>query len=141
MDLDFVKHEDVLDVASEFIERRSETRYKMCDGVITVRKPHHSQSSRLGSAIDVSKGGMAFQYFIDKNTMEKKFNELDIYIRGAGLFLGEIPIKVTSIVEFPGVDRWSSTIIKRFGVQFLEFTENKKLKLKEFMENYTLHAI
>ena len=57
MDLGLIKHEDVLDAAGKFIERRSETRYKMGKGVITVRKPHHSQYSRRGSVIDICKGG------------------------------------------------------------------------------------
>ena len=140
MDLDFNKKEDVLGSDSEFTERRSEIRYKMSDGVFTVLKPHF-QYSRLGSIIDISMRGMAFQYFLEKNIIEKRFNELDIYISGEGLCLDNIPIRVTSAIEFPSVDRWSSTVMKRFGVQFLELTENKKLKLKKFMKNYTLHEI
>jgi len=140
MDIDFNKKEDVLDVHSEFIERRSEVRYKMCNGILTFLKPH-TQYSRLGSVIDISTGGMAFQYFFKKNIIEKSFNALDIYISGEGLCLDNIPIRLTSAIEFPSVDRRSMTVMKRFGVQFLELTENTKLKLKKFMENYTLHEI
>jgi hypothetical protein len=141
LNLDFNKDENVLDdAANEFIERRSETRYKMCNGVFTVLKPH-TQYSRLGSVIDISMGGIAFQYFLEKNITEKKFNELDIYISGEGLCLDNIPIRVTSAVEFPRIDRLSLTVMKRFGVQFLELAENKKPKLKELIENYTLHEI
>jgi len=84
---------------------------------------------------------MAFQYFLKKNIIEKSFNALDIYISGEGLCLDNIPIRLTSAIEFPSVDRLSMTVMKRFGVQFLELTENTKLKLKKFMENYTLHEI
>lgn len=137
MDLNYNKKEDVSAANSEFIERRSEIRYKMRNGILSVLKPQ-TQHSRLGNVIDISTGGMAFQYFLGKNIIENNFNKLDIYISGEGLCLDDIPIRLTSTIEFSSVDRWSSTVMKRFGVQFLGLSENKKLKLKELTEKHTL---
>jgi hypothetical protein len=123
MGLDFHKNEKVLVSSRKFIERRSGTRYKMFDGVFTVLKPR-VQYSKLGSVIDISMRGMAFQYFMTKNIIDISPNELDIYISGIGLFQEDIPIKVTSAIKVPRIIKWPSTYIKRFGVQFLELPPN-----------------
>lgn len=122
---------------NEIVERRKHVRFKVRDGVFTVPKPR-VQSSRLGNVIDVSMGGLAFQYFLIKNMSVNDFTELDVYISGDGLFLENLPINLVSDIEMKHGETQFMTISKRFGVQFKGLDQAQKEKLHHFIDHHTL---
>ncbi len=127
-------------ITGEIIDRRKDSRYKVKDGIFTVPTPW-IQSSRLGNIIDVSMGGLAFQYFLVRNMSFNDFMKLDIYISGDGMILDNLPINIISDIELQGSEKQYMAISKRFGVQFRKFDQVKKTKLHRFIEHHTMHKV
>ena len=128
------------DKAGKVVERRKEIRYRVKDGIFTVPNPR-IQSSRLGNIIDISMGGLAFQYFLVRNMSFKEFTKLDIYISGDGMFMADLPVQIVSDVELVRSEKQLLTTCKRFGVQFKTLDSEKQEKLHRFIENHTMHAV
>jgi len=131
---------DDANITGEIIDRRKESRYKVKDGIFTVPTPR-IQSSRLGNIIDISMGGLAFQYYLVKNMSFNDFTALDIYISGDGMFLDNLPINIISDIELQSSEKQFLTISKRFGVQFIGLDKSKKIKLHKFIENHTMYTV
>jgi len=131
---------DDANISDEIIDRRKDSRYKVKDGIFIVPTPR-IQSSRLGTIIDVSMGGLAFQYFLVRNMIFKDFTKLDIYISGDGIFLDSLAIKIVSDIELQRSKKQYLTISKRFGVQFIEPDQTTKTKLHKFIENHTMYKV
>ncbi len=121
-------------------DRRKDSRYKVKDGIFTVPNPR-IQSSRLGNIIDVSMGGLAFQYFLVKNMSFNEFSMIDIYISGDGMFLDDLPVQIVSDIELPRSEKQFMTTSKRFGVQFQGLDQAKKEKLHQFIEHNTMYKV
>ena len=75
--------------------RRECRRHKVREGTFAVIRTEPDNSSRLGTIVDISKGGLAF-HFIDTKGGYPDFSELDIFISGNGMLMGHIPIKIIS---------------------------------------------
>ncbi len=132
--------QDDANISDEIIDRRKESRYKVKDGIFTVPTPR-IQSSRLGNIIDISMGGLAFQYYLVRNMSFNDFMALDIYISGDGMFLDNLPINIVSDIELQSSEKQFLTISKRFGVQFIGPDKSKKIKLHKFIENHTKYKV
>ena len=132
--------QDDANISDKIIDRRKDSRYKVKDGIFIVPTPR-IQSSRLGNIIDISMGGLAFQYFLVKNMSFTDFMALDIYISGDGMFLDNLPVNIISAIELQRSEKQYLTVSKRFGVQFIGPDKNKKIKLHKFIENHTISIV
>jgi hypothetical protein len=117
----------------EDMERRKYTRFQARDGAFIEVRSHRG---RLGEIIDISKGGLAFRY-IDIGDRPKGTLELDIFLKGTGFRLENVPAKTISDLKTTKYFPYSSTKTRRQGVQFGELTRNQISKLDHFIKNYT----
>jgi hypothetical protein len=121
----------------DIFERRQHPRYKVAGGVFVALKPRNL-STKLGSLIDISLGGLAFQYYIYNDINHRPFSAIDIHISGDGIFLEKIPVHMISNVIIPVKDFFNSTSIKRIGVQFGALSAEHVSRLKQFIRKHTI---
>jgi hypothetical protein len=116
--------------------KKQYTRFKVRAGTFVVLKPQ-TQSSRLGSLLDINHKGLSFQYPISCNLCFDSFAELDVFVSGDGVYIQNIPIEIISEVPIAVQDHYFSTTMRRFGVQFGDLTANHKTLLESFIHNNT----
>ncbi len=117
-------------------DRREHVRYNVNSGIFIVLKPQ-LYSAKLGSMIDISNGGLSFQYYSCNDLSFRHLTEVDIYKSGDGKILEGIPVTVVSGMAIPFNDPYFSATIKRFGVQFGEITHETLAHLQEFISKFT----
>lgn len=117
-------------------DRREYKRLKVHEGTYAVLKPH-ANSSKLGNIVDISKGGLSFN-FIDSQRIFSNFNELDIYISGNGLIVSHLPFEITSEITLNKDIPFYSVVTRRFGVKFSAISEKTRSQLDHFLHNHTL---
>ena len=88
----------------------------------------------LGPIIDVSYGGLAFQY-VEKEDQETELNELTIHVPPDQKVLEKIPVETVSDVEVSNIPAMGK--IRRRGVKFGELTQKQKISLVKFLQKYT----
>lgn len=127
-------------IIKDFNERRKHERHKVVSGGFVVLLPQ-IQFSKLGSMKDISPGGFAFQYYLDRNIRLKEFKSVDIYISGDGVCLKGLPAKIISDIEISQDDPYFKSRVKRFGLQFGSSTPKDLKHLNRFIKNYTIGKI
>jgi hypothetical protein len=123
----------------ETMNRRVQKRYPVCDGVFVVLNPANS-SSKLGAMIDISKSGLSFQ-FIDTIDSEQTYLELDIFVSGHGIKIGDLPFTVISSVAYKKTIPFYSIMMRRLGVKFGHLTDTKITQIYSFIHNHGIHEV
>jgi len=124
-------------ILTDLNEQRKYDRYQVVSGGFVVLLPQ-ILFSKLGSLKDISPGGFAFQYYLEKDIPLKEFKCVDIYISGDGVCLKGLPAKIISDIEISQNDLYFKSRIKRFGLQFGSRTPKEMNKLNQFIEKYTI---
>lgn len=88
----------------------------------------------LGPIIDVSYGGLAFQY-VEKEEQQTELNELTINVPPDKRVLEGIPVQTVSDVVVSEVPTMGK--IRRQGLKFGEMSQKQKISLVKFLQNYT----
>ena len=115
-------------------ERRKDFRYKVKDNEFHI----FNQGSKIaGKLIDISKGGLAYQYMPIKDK-KLESNLYDIISAGSQHFyLFDIICKTTYDTSDPILNQSSTdTERRRRGLQYGELTENELAKFELLMRNY-----
>ena len=116
------------------IERRKDFRYKVKDNEFHI----FNQGSKIaGKLIDISKGGLAYQYMPIKDK-KLESNLYDIISAGSQHFyLFDIICKTIYDTSDPILNQSSTdTERRRCGLQYGELTENEIAKFELLMRNY-----
>lgn len=113
-------------------EQRKNRRYQLKEGAFAIPRVC---SRKLWQIMDISKGGLAFQYVANG---ERTYNssDLDIASSSASFYLEQVPFKAVSDLEVENGIRWSSLKVRRCGVQFGELTHNQVSLLEDFIQNH-----
>lgn len=88
----------------------------------------------LGPVIDVSYGGLAFQY-VEKDDFGTDMQEITVRVPPNQPVLEKIPVQTVSdsvVSEIPAMGK-----IRRCGVKFGELNRKQKISLVKFLQNYT----
>ena len=115
-------------------ERRKDFRYKVKDNEFHI----FNQGSKIaGKLIDISKGGLAYQYMPIKDK-KLESNLYDIIRAGSQRFyLFDIICKTIYDTSDPILNQSSTdTERRRRGLQYGELTENELAKFELLMRNY-----
>ncbi len=123
----------------EIMNQRVQKRYLVCDGVIVVLNPANS-FSKLGTMIDISKSGLSFQY-IDTKDSEQTYSELDIFVSGHGIKIGDLPFTVISSVAYEKTIPFCSIMMRRLGVKFGPLPDTKISQIHSFIHNHGIHEV
>jgi len=109
-------------------------------GVFAVLGPY---SSQMGQVVDISQGGLSFQY---KQGNEKKLDTYEVSILFDGRsdsntspfkFIG----KPVSDVEVRNKNPFSTSVIRRFSIAFKDLTYYQQAWLAECIRNHTCGPI
>jgi hypothetical protein len=114
-------------------EDRKHKRFRAREGVFVMLKPSLTHVGRL---VDISMGGLAFDYVVD-SVLPKPPAELEIFVKGGTFRLNGIPCKEIW-AETTDESRATAITRRKCGVRFGELTDQQKAKLKEFIETYTV---
>jgi hypothetical protein len=94
----------------------------------------------VGQIIDISRGGLSFNY-VPTPELQDESLELDIFLAGGSSYLYKVPFKAVSDSETDSDDPFPSLTMRRYGLQFGELTDSQTSRLKYFLENYTIKEL
>jgi hypothetical protein len=120
----------------ERVEQRAHERFEAQPGVLAVLGPN---SRKMGQVLDISKGGLAFNY---KNGIKEpeEVYELSILLDDSN-GLNHRPFKFNAAVvsdkKVANDVQFSNATIRRCGVQFLDLTYYQQTWLDECIRNHT----
>ena len=115
------------------VEKRKHKRFKAQKNtyIITV-----NDTTNLGQMINISKGGLAFNY-IGKKEKISGWHKVDIFLSSKRFYLKEVLFKATSDFYLDPNTPFSTVLMKQCGGEFGELTEEQKSQLDYFLENHT----
>ncbi len=117
------------------VEKRKIKRFKVKDLSFALLKSVSYEE--LGEIVDISKGGIAFQYFVGENQI-KKAVELDIILAGNGFHMKKIPCKTISDFEIIDEIYFSPLKMRRHSIKFGELDNNQISELDYFIKHHTI---
>lgn len=121
---------------THWIEKRKHRRFEAKDGSFVVVWPDFSKQ---GQIIDISKGGLAFQYIADEEETKGEGAELDILLQDISFYLERVPFKTAYDIEIQNQSTYVPLKMRRMGVEFGELTPNQTALLDYFIKNYTVN--
>jgi hypothetical protein len=117
------------------VEKRKFTRFKIKGLSFALLKS--SFCEELGEIIDISKGGLAFQYLVGENQI-KEAVELDIILAHNGFYIKKIPCKTISDFDIINEICFSSLKMRRHSIKFGELDNNQISELDYFIKQHTI---
>ena len=116
------------------VEKRKHKRFKVQKNtyIITV-----NDTTNLGQMINISKGGLAFNYIGQKEKISG-WHKVDIFLSSKRFYLKEILFKATSDFYLDPNTPFSTVLMKQCGGEFGEMTDEQKSQLDYFLDNHTI---
>ena len=116
-----------------FPERRKHQRYRTNDGAFAAVSPN---SYKLGQIVNISRGGLAFQY-IETKTKPTHSEERYIFLSSKGYYVREIPFKQISDKPIPNANPYSTLNMRQCAIQFGEMNMEQMIYLDNYILNNT----
>jgi hypothetical protein len=113
------------------MERRKFTRFRVQDDAFAALRGNFS---KVGKIYDISLNGMAFRY-LDKNTAEEKYSQVDIFLTNNGFHLIGVPCTIIYDVEELKYFKNNEVVPHRCGVKFGSLKEEQQNNLEFFINN------
>ncbi len=112
-------------------DRREHPRYRVSNEALAILKPH---PIKLGQIINISEGGLAFQY-LGENKIDCKYVELDIFVSKNGKQFNAFPF--SKVRDFQISSRYEeSTPIRQLCVKFDVLSIEQQSLLKNFISEF-----
>ena len=112
-------------------DRREHTRFRVSNEALAILKPH---PIKLGQIINISEGGLAFQYLGD-NKIDSQYIELDIFVSKNGRQFNAFPF--SKVRDFQISSQFEkSTPIRQLCVRFDDLSTEQISLLKNFISEY-----
>ena len=127
-------------IRSNFAERRQHYRFKVKEGAVAgfhkplVFKLVRSFLAKYAKIVDLSKGGLSFQYK-SRDMWPHNFSQLSISIASDKIKITDLPFRVVKDFSISRVA--GSKSIRRCGVKFGELTPLQKYQLHYFIQSNT----
>lgn len=117
-------------------ERRKYQRFNVKPGVLAVFGP---ASEKMGQIIDISQGGLSFNYKSGRETADDSYELSILFDDNSNL--NHRPCKfsasVVSDIEIENEKQYSTAVIRRCSLRFEDLTYYQKTWLDDCMRNYT----
>ena len=121
------------------VERRRSKRYSAVEGAYAAISP---KSHKLGQIIDISMGGLAFNYIDTNNSVTNKEDkknqgksEESIFLSSMGFYVGDLPFKTISDNEVTDIPSFSSMKVRQRHVQFTDLSFKQLFDLDYYLRN------
>jgi hypothetical protein len=118
------------------LERRRHERFQVPTGAVVGFGPRYF---RLGRVINVGIGGLGYSYVAEEE-FPNLSSELDIFSAAWDFYLYNIPFVTVWDVETDGM-LYSSTKMRRSGIQFRQLTSAQMSRLEYFIEKQVTGSI
>ena len=116
------------------VEKRKNKRYKAVEGSYAAISPN---SYKLGQIIDISMGGIRFEYIdiseVNKNTRTQ--HEKSIFLSSIGYYVGDLTFRTVSDYGITDVSTFNSTNLRKRHVQFKDLTFKQLFDLDYYIRN------
>lgn len=119
------------------VPRRKHERYKTKDFVFVEIK---DSAVTIGQVLDISKGGLSFQY-LDIARVPKKSFEIDIYVKNNGFHMDNVLFKSITDLKVYKEYFLSYMRMRRRGGQFNELSQTQIYQIENLITNYTLVSV
>lgn len=118
-------------------ESRKFERYYPKDNAYIVFSPNFS---KRGPIVNISRGGLACLYFIDKSIRDKQIDQY-ANIRCGEFSLGEIPFKIISDALVSDSQHGGQRIIRKRSIIFRGLSKAQEEQIEYFLKNHTKWSI
>lgn len=115
--------------------KREQTRFRVKD--LTFVKLNSENKKDVGQLLDISKAGLSLRYFIDEEKSQN-YSSLGIFLSGGDFNIDKIPFRIVTDTILNSNQPFSTTILRRYAVQFETLTPEQTAKLDYFLLNHTL---
>lgn len=116
------------------IERRKHKRFTIKDVAFAILRT--DEDEELGQIINISMGGLAFQYFVGNRELQKA-NKLDVLLADNGLHVDNIGFHVVDDYELVNELPFSSITKREQRVYFDNLTDDQKDGIDGFIKEHT----
>ncbi len=117
------------------IERRKHRRFQVQSIAFAVLR---DQGRQLGQIVDISMGGLAFNYIAVGGNADRAF-ELDILLAYKGLYMKKVQFMTISDFQIANKSPFSPITLRRHGVKFGELMPKQRSMFKNFLKEYTIY--
>jgi len=117
------------------IERRKHRRFQVQSIAFAVLR---DQGRQLGQIVDISMGGLAFNYIAVGGNADRAF-ELDILLAYKGLYMKKVQFMTISDFQIANKSPFSPITMRRHGVKFGELMPKQRSMLKNFLKEHTIY--
>jgi hypothetical protein len=115
-------------------ERRKLVRFAVKDIAFAVLKTDTDEE--LGQIINISPGGLAFQYFVGNRSIQKS-DVLDMLLPDNGFHIDNIKFKTVADFEMSNELPFSSIRKRQQSVCFSSLSVEQKADIEKFIRNHT----
>jgi len=112
-------------------DKRKFKRFDVKEGAFAVLR---YKPTIMGQIVNMSSNGIAVIY---KGKRLSKSSEIDMFIKDAGFYLDEIPVKTISDHKIGGRFPFRSESLWHRSIQFGELSEEQESQIAHFLEYYT----
>ena len=114
----------------ELVERRRHKRFEIPSySAYAVFRRHWPRSSIMGNIVDISLGGLSFQY-IGSEKCSYRSSDMDILLTDGSFYLNRVRVNAISDLSV-GLET------RQCSVQFGDLRDNQKSDLRYFIQTYT----
>ena len=121
----------------DFAEQRQHKRFQAKDGAFAMSKV---SVNKLGQIVDISLGGLAFNYIAWAETSNGIF-EIDILFAERFFYLQNLSCRVVLDSDITLRNPFSSIRMRRLSVEFEKLTLTQRSELKYFIDNHTSNEV
>ena len=97
---------------------------------------YKSKPFKFGQIIDMSQGGLAFNYIDNRDRMDQSY-EMNILSAGNKFYLENLLFKTIMDVDSAEEPSFSPIKLKRQRIQFIDLSSDQIKKLEYFLSNHT----
>jgi hypothetical protein len=115
--------------------KRGHPRFRAKD--LTFVKLQSESDVDIGQLLDISRGGVSLRYFVNEEKPEN-YTKLDIFSSGSDFSVAGIPFRTVSNIMLANASPFSTTVFRRYGLEFGDLTSAQAVGLDSFLLNHTL---
>jgi len=115
-------------------ERRVYKRYNASDGAFAAISPN---SFKLGQILNISRGGLAFQYIETSRSNTYNIEEKNVFLSSKGYYVRSIPFKIVTDRPIPNDTPCSTIMMRQCSIEFGEMSFDQKINLDNYIINNT----
>jgi len=113
-------------------ERRRFTRFTVSKDVFVTFRPGFD---RMGSATDISKGGIGFEYLAFDKPDKLEQVEVDIFSRSHDFYISHVPCRVAYDTSDHSLFLVHGAEVRRCGLQFVRLSEHQAASLSHIIHD------